>query len=360
MAGAPPSKLRDVALLLLSGTGHCVGAMQANGRDTGKDFPETGVPCPTNCLGASAESIEEEKEENSDDGVDERGDGQRHIEPELRLREEYAARERDQALMHYEERSGEREPRRGMLRIEPCADGRSEIPDYGFRDTVEPQRNRRAAETVLQKTDDHAQKKSGGRIAPAEAEINGHQQWQIKDGGLCKMNRKRCLDDKRQQSGDDDRARAKLVNFDVRFAADIKRVVHRLTAGGGLAAPDAGGCPSAEFSSFFISKGRSDRRTSTSSRRSRLAAGLMRISLNVLPGLISATVPTGRSRGKMRSMPLVMTRSPRLTVSSFGTYFMTSRGSPFPPTGLWMRESANIAPTPLSLSVSRSTCDAFG
>src|SRR5713226_8005241 len=262
--------------------------------------------------------------------------------------------------MHYEERSGEREARRGMLRIEPCADGRSEIPDYGFRDAVEPQRNRRAAETVLQKTDDHAQKKSGGRIAPAEAEINRHQQREIEDRGPCKMNRERCLDHQRQQRGDDDRARAKLVNFDVRFAADVKRVVHLLTAGGALDAPGADGCPSAGFSSFFISRGRSDGRTSTSSRRSRLAAGLMRISLNGLPDLISVTVPTGRSRGKMRSMPLVMTRSPRLTVSSLGTYFMTSKGSPCPPTGLWMRESANIAPTPLSLSVRSSTCDAFG
>src|SRR5438876_10101675 len=29
--------------------------------------------------------------------------------------------------------------------------------------------------------------------------------------------------------------------------------------------------------------------------------------------------------------------------------------SPTPPTGLWMRESASMAPTPLSLSVSRRT-----
>src|SRR5712692_6751013 len=149
------------------------------------------------------------------------------------------------------------------------------------------------------------------------------------------------------------RVGAKLVNFDVRFAADIKRVVHRFAAVGGYAA-------AAGFCSFFISSGRSERRTRTSSRRSRFAAGLMRICLKGLPDLISATVPTGRSRGKMRSMPLVMTRSPRFTVSSFGTYFMTSSGSPCPPTGLWMRESASIAPTPLSLSVRRSTCDAFG
>src|SRR5260370_31901972 len=262
--------------------------------------------------------------------------------------------------MSDEESSGERKPRGGMLGIEPGAKRGSEIPDDGFRDAVESQRHGGAAEAVLQKTDDHAQKKSRRRIAPAQAKINRHEQREIKDGGPCKMNRERCLDHQRQQRGDDDRARAKLVNFDVRFAADIKCAVHRFAAGGGFAAPGAGGRASPVFSSFFISRGRSDRRTSTSSRRSRFAAGLMRICLNGLPDLITVTVPTGRSRGKMRSMPLVMTRSPRLTVSSFGTDFMTSKGSPCPPTGLWMRESANIAPTPLSLSVRSSTCDAFG
>ena len=55
-------------------------------------------------------------------------------------------------------------------------------------------------------------------------------------------------------------------------------------------------------------------------------------------------------------MPLVTTRSPEFTLSSLATYFMTSSGSPVPPTGLWIRESTSIAPTPLSLSVSSSTC----
>src|SRR5713226_7757719 len=166
------------------------------------------------------------------------------------------------------------------------------------------------------------------------------------------MNGSPRLNYQRHQRGDDNGAHAKLVNFDVRFAADIKRVIHRFAAVGGFAA-------AAGFCSFFISSGRSERRTRTSWRRSRLAAGLMRINLNGLPDLISATVPTGRSRGKMRSMPLVMTRSPELTVSALGTYFITSSGSPWPPTGLWMRESASMAPTPLSLSVNKSTCEAF-
>src|SRR5207302_5988046 len=196
--------------------------------------------------------------------------------------------------------------------------------------------------------------------APAEGEINRHEKRKIKLSGLRKLNRERSRDHQSQQRGDDEGAGAKLMNFDVRFAADIECVVHRLTAGGGADAVGADGWALGGRSSLFVSRGRSDGRTSTSSRRSRFADGLTRICLNGLPGLISATVPTGRSRGKMRSMPLVMTRSPRLTSSSFGTYFMTSKGSPCPPTGLWTRESASIAPTPLSLSVSRSTCEAFG
>src|SRR5260370_11079113 len=123
-----------------------------------------------------------------------------------------------------------------------------------------------------------------------------------------------------QQRGDDDRTGAKLVNFNVRFAANIKSVVHLFTTGGVLAVAE--GCGAAVGVSSFVSRGWRVRRTSTSSRRSRLAAGLMRICLNGLPGLISATVPTGRVRGKMRPIPLVITRSPRLTGSSVGTYFI--------------------------------------
>src|SRR5437899_3038867 len=139
----------------------------------------------------------------------------------------------------------------------------------------------------------------------------------------------------REQRGDDNRTATKLVHLNVRFAqAQIKSVVHRLAAGEAWGAPGAEDCASVFAPSFLISKGCSDRRTITSSSRSRFAAGLIRICLNGLPGFISTIVPIGRSRGKMRSMPLVLTRSPGLTVSSFGTYFMVSSGSPCPPTGL--------------------------
>src|SRR5260370_37903642 len=117
------------------------------------------------------------------------------------------------------------------------------------------------------------------------------------------MNWERGLDHQRQQRGDNDRARAKLVNFDMRFAADIKRVVHRLATGGEVPAPAADGCPLAGCSLIFVSRGRRDNRNSTFSTRSRVGAGLMRICFNGCPGLISATVATRKSRREMRSIP---------------------------------------------------------
>src|SRR5260370_12528964 len=93
-----------------------------------------------------------------------------------------------------------------------------------------------------------------------------------------------------QQRGDDDRTGAKLVNFNVRFAANIKSVVHLFTTGGVLAVAE--GCGAAAGGSSFVSRGWRVRRTSTSSSRSRLAAGLMPIALNWLPCLIPPLGPT--------------------------------------------------------------------
>jgi len=74
-----------------------------------------------------------------------------HVKPWLRLSEENAARQNDEALVHDEERKCEGEARSGVLGIEPRPDRRSEIPDDGFRNTLESQGNCWSAETVLQK-----------------------------------------------------------------------------------------------------------------------------------------------------------------------------------------------------------------
>src|SRR5260370_2258965 len=126
-----------------------------------------------------AEAVEEKEEEHGEETVDECPDEQVHVKPRLRLRQENAPRENDQALMRHEESGGEREPRRGMLGVQPRPDGGSEIPDDGFGDAVETEWNRGAAQAILRETYGHAKKKSCRRIAPAESEIDSHQQREI-------------------------------------------------------------------------------------------------------------------------------------------------------------------------------------
>src|ERR1700736_5203829 len=193
-------------------------------------------------------------------------------------------------------------------------------------------------------------------MAAAETEIDGEEQRQVQHRELREIDGHGSLQEESDNGGGGDGAAAELVHLDVRFSdSQIVSIVHGFSV---LATPSAVFLvTSAAAVSFLSSKGCNDNKTITSSRRSRLAAGRNRISLNGFPALICVTVPTGRSRGKMRSMPLVTTLSPMFTTSSFATYFMVSRGSPTPPTGLCMRDSASMAPTPLSLSVSKSTCE---
>src|SRR5580658_1209620 len=286
-----------------------------------------------------------------------------HSEPRFGLRKEQAPGQGDEALVKGKERDGQGEARRGMFRIEACADRRGQITDHGFRDAVKPEGDGRSAQAVLQNADGHAEKQTCGRIPPAQAEVNVNEERQIQNGGFRKIDRQKSLQHERKARRQNDRARAKLMNFNVQFAAaNVEGVVHGLSGEAGLVAAAEGAAAGevAEFvsrESFFISNGFIVSSTNTSSRRSRFAAGRTRICLNVLPGLMSAIVPTGKSRGKMRSMPLVTMRSPGFTLlSSLEMYFMTSSGSPVPPTGFWTRESTSIAPTPLSLSVSSRTC----
>src|SRR5205823_11288072 len=98
------------------------------------------------------------------------------------------------------------------------------------------------------------------------------------------------------QHADDNRPAAELVHLDVGLAhAEVKGAVHGLAAGVEFDAAGTAGFTATASGSF---RGWSVRRTSTSSSFSRFAAGLMRICLKELPGLISVMVPTGRSRGK--------------------------------------------------------------
>src|SRR5262249_11137598 len=140
-----------------------------------------------------------------------------------------------------------------------------------------------------------------------------------------------------------------FMNLDVRFAdTEVVGFVHGRLSEGLAAFAAAVGCgrdPTGAFSgavelllggegSFFRTTGSVVNRTMTSSSFSKLAEGFTRICVYCPPGLTCVMMPTGRSLGKMRSMPLVTTREPTATSSSLPTYFMFSSGSPVPPTGL--------------------------
>src|SRR5271156_1933729 len=270
-----------------------------------------------------------------------------------------------------------------MLGVQARADGRCEIADYGFGDAVEADGHGGAAQAVLRDADGHTEQQSGGGISAAQPEINGDEQRQIEDRQAVKIDWHESLQEKDDDQRDQNRTRTKLVNLNVRFrSAEFVGFVHWLAAetlglpvaarlaedllAGGFAA-SAGGAgdlvsapEAASGESCFRMSGWSVVSTITSSKRSRFAAGCTRMTLKGLPGLMSTTVPTGKSRGKIRSSPLVTTRWPISTWSSLATYFISRRGSPRPATGPWMRDSANIAPTPLSLSVSSNTCEMAG
>src|SRR4029077_18567761 len=126
------------------------------------------------------------------------------------------------------------------------------------------------------------------------------------------------LEHKREKRGDHDGAGAELVNLDVRFRKpQIEGVVHHVFTAAvpptllpAASAAGAGGS--------FFSNGCRVSSTITSSSRCRFADGRTRTCWNGRPVLISVTMPTGKSRGKMRSIPLVTTCSPTFTVSSVG------------------------------------------
>ena len=94
------------------------------------------------------------------------------------------------------------------------------------------------------------------------------------------------------------------------------------------------------FSSFFVI-------TSTSSSLARLAAGLIRMFKNTSdPGVTFVTVPRGNPFGKMRSPPLVRTRSPDCTASS-----LITRSSTISPVAVPFELSlpADAAPTAVAV-----------
>src|SRR5215469_1822676 len=310
--------------------------------------------------------VQREEQKRSKQRVHRRANRQLHVQPRLRLTsQQQPPDQREKRLLNDEESHDQRKPRRRMLRVEPGPNRRSQIPHHRFANPVKSQRHGRPTQRVLRKPDHRAQQQSGRRVAPAQPKINRHQQRQVQNLQSREIHRERSLQDQGRHGNHYNRAREKLVHLNVRPAgAQLVCVVHGFSAAAVF--PDAGFCaagadsgvPVCASASFLNSSGCCVSSTITSSSRSSFAAGRTRICLNGLPGFTSTTVPIGTSRGKILSIPLVTTCSPMATLSSAATYFITSVGSPVPPTGLWIRDCTNMAPAPPSLSVSTNTCAA--
>src|SRR6266403_2321953 len=233
--------------------------------------------------------------------------------------------------------------RHSQGRITICGGGRGgKIADHGLCDSEKAEWS--LTQTVLQQADESAEQQSAGGIAAAQPKINRDEQRQIQNVGLRDVHRQKRLQDQRKNHAEQNRPAVKFVDFYVRFAdPQIESVVHGCFSAdllfvkretgcpddeGAVAALPFGGAPGFNASGSVVSN------TITSSSFSMFAEGRTRICLNGEPGFTWLIVPTGKSLGKIRSMPLVTTRSPTFTSSSFPTYFMVSSGSPKPPTGL--------------------------
>src|SRR5882724_10756269 len=275
-------------------------------------------------LRLAAEAVEKCEEDDAEDGIDERGDGQVHVEPAFGFVKEQTPHYRQDRLVNYIEDGHEGKTRERMLGIQARTNRGCQVTNDGLGNSIFSERYCWSAKAVLHDPNGCAKQQSGGRIAPAQAEINSGEQRKIQDFEPGKINRKNTLQHQRKDRNSDHSAGEKFVDFDVRFAtAEFKGVVHGFSGAGFPAAEvaefPAAGCAVCASASFLKVTTSCVKSTITSSRRSSLAAGFTRICLKGLPCFTSSTVPMGMSRGKILSMPLVTTLSPALTVSSAAT-----------------------------------------
>ena len=171
--------------------------------------------------------IKQRAKKHGHNGVYDCGGGKVHGEPDTGLGEKNAAREQHDALVQTEEDDRKSKTRGGVFGVQPRSDGGRQITDDRFGNAVKTQRNSGPAKTVLKQPDDHAQQETGGRVATAEAKINGNQQRQIDHRGFRKINGHESLKHQGEEGGADNRSAAKLVHLDVRLhIANIEGVVH--------------------------------------------------------------------------------------------------------------------------------------
>ena len=138
-----------------------------------------------------------------------------------------ALSERQDRLVKVEEQKDETETAKRMLGINPRADRRCGIADDRFRNAVHADRIV-VTESVLQNTDGSSEKQTRYRIAPADSEIDGHEQRKIDELGPASVFMQEGLENEREQAGPQDGAAVKLVHLDIwlRVRTEIHHVCH--------------------------------------------------------------------------------------------------------------------------------------
>jgi len=178
-------------------------------------------------LGRFAEAIEK-REKNHTEGCGHQGVyKQMYGEQGRGMVQQNALSERQDRLVKVEEQKDETETAKRMLGINPRADRRCGIADDRFRDAVHADRIV-VAESVLQNTDGSPEKQSRHRIAPADSEIDGHEQRKIDQFGPASVFMQEGLKNEREQASPQDGAAIELVHLDIwlRVRSEIHHVCH--------------------------------------------------------------------------------------------------------------------------------------
>jgi hypothetical protein len=163
-----------------------------------------------------AEAVEQGKQDHANSCGDKGIEQKVQREKRHRAREQNAFGDCENNLMEMEQDEDEPEPAYGMLRIDSRPDGRGDISNARFRNTVHAN-GIVVAQCVLRNADRRSQQHAAHRISPAHAEINCDEQWQVDEFRPAAVLVKERLQDERQKTNERNSSAVVFVYFDIRF-----------------------------------------------------------------------------------------------------------------------------------------------
>src|ERR1700722_18859779 len=98
-----------------------------------------------------------------------------------------------------------------MFHIDARSEGGGHETDRRFGDSIHSEGG--MSQAILRQSDGHSQQKPGRRIAPAQAEIDGHQKRKFQDRRRSEIHRQKRLKGQRQNHHDKDGTRVVPMNF---------------------------------------------------------------------------------------------------------------------------------------------------